>query len=65
MRSNVVNHPIQSTPTLEELKRQKFTPHGRDERIAASLAALNAPQAIELTTAEWKAIVEEEIEDQY
>jgi len=47
---------------LTRLKQQKFTPEARDRRIAASLAALNAPQPIELSPAQWKEIVEE-IED--
>jgi hypothetical protein len=48
---------------LALLKRQKFTPEGREQRIAASLAALNAQQPTELTLAQWKAIVEE-VEDE-
>ena len=48
---------------LALLKRQKFTPEGRERRIAASLAAMNAPQPTELTLAQWKEIVEE-IEDE-
>lgn len=47
---------------LALLKRQKFTPEGREQRIAASLAAVNAPQPIDLTLARWKEIVEE-VED--
>ncbi len=48
---------------LALLKRRKFTPEGREKRIAASLAALNAPQPTDLTLAQWKEIVEE-IEDE-
>ncbi len=44
---------------LAFIKRQKFTPEGREQRIAASLAALNAAQPTELSLAEWKEIVEE------
>ena len=48
---------------LAILKRQKFTGDGREERIAASLAALNAPQPTELSLAQWKSILEE-VEDE-
>jgi hypothetical protein len=48
---------------LALLKRQKFPLDGRQQRIAASLAALNAPQPTSLTLAQWKEIVEE-IEDE-
>jgi hypothetical protein len=48
---------------LAILKRNKFTPEGREGRIAASLAALEAPQPIILTRAQWKEIVEE-VEDE-
>lgn len=48
---------------LALLKGQKFTPEGRPGRIAASLAALNAPQPTDLTLAQWKEIVEE-VEDE-
>jgi len=48
---------------LAILKGQKFTPEGRQQRIAASLAALNAPQPTDLTLAQWKEIVEE-VEDE-
>jgi hypothetical protein len=44
------------------LKQQKFTPQGRQERIAASVAALNVPQPTELSLAQWKDVIEE-IED--
>jgi hypothetical protein len=48
---------------LNILKRQKFTLEGRQARIAASLAALNAPQPIDLNLAQWKQVLEE-IEDE-
>jgi hypothetical protein len=48
---------------LAILKRQKFPPEGRERRIAASLAALEAAQATILTREEWKGIVEE-VEDE-
>jgi hypothetical protein len=44
------------------LKQQRFSPEGREYRIATSLAAVNAPQPTNLTLAEWKEIVES-IED--
>jgi hypothetical protein len=48
---------------LAALKRQKFSPDGRQARIAASLAALNAAQPTNLSLAQWKQVVEE-IEDE-
>jgi len=48
---------------LALLKRRKFTREGRPERIATSLAALNAPQPIDLTLEQWKQILEE-VEDE-
>ena len=50
---------VQSSFKLELLKRHKFTPDGREQRIRDSLAALNAPQPTTLTAAEWKEIIEE------
>jgi hypothetical protein len=47
---------------LAVLKQQKFTAQGKQGRIAASLAALNAPQPTELSLARWKDLIEE-IED--
>jgi hypothetical protein len=44
---------------LAALKREKFTETGREARIEAALAALNAPQPIDLTLAQWKAVLEE------
>jgi hypothetical protein len=48
---------------LAVLKRSKFTPEGRERRIEASLAALEAPQPTVLTREQWQEIVEE-IEDE-
>jgi hypothetical protein len=45
---------------LTVLKRQKFTPEGRQARIQASLSALYAPQPTKLTLAQWKSILEED-----
>ncbi len=55
-------HSAQPAVKLALLKQQKFTPQGRQQRTAASLSALNAPQPTELSLAQWKEIVEE-IED--
>lgn len=49
---------------LALLKLQKFTAKGREQRIAASLAAIGAPQPTELSAAEWKIALEEADEDQ-
>lgn len=54
---------MHSPVKLGILKRQRFKEAGRHARIETSLKALNSPQPIELTLAEWKAIVEE-IEDE-
>jgi hypothetical protein len=48
---------------LAILKRQHFTPEGREHRIAASIAALEAPQPTVLTREQWKELVEE-VEDE-
>lgn len=40
-------------------KRQKFKEAGRQQRIEASLVALNAPQPTNLTVVQWKALLEE------
>ena len=47
------------TEKLDLLKRKRFTPEGKPERVAASLDALNAAQPTELTPAEWQEILEE------
>jgi hypothetical protein len=44
---------------LASLKLRKFIAEGREHRIAASLAAVNASQPTNLTQAQWKEIVEE------
>lgn len=43
---------------LARLKRQQFTPQGRERRIAASLAALKAPSPTRLTAAQWVEVAE-------
>ncbi len=55
--------PAQPAAKLALLKGRKFTPEGRQQRIEASLAALNADQPTELTLAQWKELLEE-IEDE-
>jgi hypothetical protein len=51
---------------LSELKKQRFTPEGKDERIARSLAALNQQASIHLSPEEWQRIAEDpDIEDQF
>jgi hypothetical protein len=53
----------QSTSRLAILKRHKFTAEGREQRIRASLDALNAPQPITLKLEQWKEVVAEAEED--
>ncbi|HZF41424.1 MAG TPA: hypothetical protein VE715_21550 [Blastocatellia bacterium] len=51
---------------LEELKKQKFTLEGKQERIAKALAALYQETAIELPTEVWRHIAEDsDLEDQF
>lgn len=50
---------IVASEKLTILKRQKFRQVGRQARIEASLAALNAPQPTNLAPSEWKALIEE------
>ena len=50
---------------LEVLKRMHFSQTGRAERIAKSLAALNQPESLKLTSEEWHFFAEDEdLEDQ-
>jgi len=44
---------------LSDLKKERFTPEGRDERIARSLAALNQQTSIHLSPEEWQRIAED------
>lgn len=48
---------------LSILKRQKFKELGKEARITASLAALNAQQPTELTLAQWETILDEDEEE--
>jgi hypothetical protein len=51
---------------LEALKKQKFAPEGRQERIAIALAALRQETAIHLPLEEWRRIAEDsDLEDQF
>ena len=50
---------------LEELKRKHFTPEGKAERVARSLAALQGLTPIPLTREQWKIIAEDaDVEEQ-
>ena len=57
--------PQVSSSRLSDLKRKAFAETGRMERIAKSLAAVNAAQPTRLSASEWKRIAEADIEDQY
>jgi len=51
---------------LEALKRERFTPEGKAERVAKSLAALAEDETIQLTAQEWRLIAEDpDLEDQF
>lgn len=58
---SLVDRFITTEPALRLaiLKKQKFTPEGREDRIRTSLAALDGPQPTNLTPQEWREIVEE------
>jgi hypothetical protein len=54
------------TSKLEQLKRVRFTPETKAERVARSLAALDQVEPIHLTPSEWRFVAEDpDIEDQY
>lgn len=57
--------PQAPSSKLSQLKRKAFPESGRMERIAKSLAAVNAAQPTHLSSSEWKRIAEADIEDQY
>ena len=44
---------------FERLKRQHFTPEGRSERVARSLAALRSLETIQLDADTWKWVAED------
>jgi hypothetical protein len=55
-----------SRDRLDSLKKLWFSPEGRSERIARSLAALERDVRIHLTSQEWKQIAEDpDVEDQF
>lgn len=60
--------PSQISPSakLEVLIRERFSPEGKTERVAKSLAALNQEGSIVLTPQEWRFIAEDvDVEDQF
>jgi hypothetical protein len=58
-------HLSTSASRLSNLKRRTFAESGRAERIAKSLAAVNAAQPTQLSPSEWKRVAEADLEDQY
>jgi hypothetical protein len=54
------------TSRLEQLKRVRFSPENKAERVTRSLAALDQVERINLTPSEWRFVAEDpDIEDQY
>jgi hypothetical protein len=53
----------QPASKLAIFKRYKFTAEGREQRIKASLDALDSPQPTTLTAEQWKEVVAEAEED--
>jgi hypothetical protein len=58
-------HLSASFSQLLNLKRKAFAESGRAERIAKSLAAVEAAQPTHLRPSEWRRVAEADIEDQY
>jgi hypothetical protein len=56
---SVVTEEVSPASKLEALKRERFRPEGKAERIATSLAALNQSEPIELSLEEWRLITED------
>lgn len=51
---------------LEQVKKARFTPENKAERVTRSLAALDQDERINLTPSEWRFVAEDaDIEDQY
>ena len=51
---------------LERLKRQRFTPEQKPQRVAKALAALYERESIILSAEEWKHVAEDpDIEDEF
>ncbi len=60
------NTSTQKPERLEELIKQRFTPEGKEERVAKALAALYQEEPIHLSREEWKWMAEDaELEDQF
>lgn len=58
--------PQTPSEKLEAMIKQRFTPEGKAERVARSLAALNQATPIKLPPGEWVRIVEDsDMEDQF
>ncbi|HWN98006.1 MAG TPA: hypothetical protein VNS63_01915 [Blastocatellia bacterium] len=57
--TRVVKEDATPMSKLEILKRERFRPEGKAERIARSLAALNQPEPIELSLEEWQLVTED------
>ena len=56
---SVVTEEVSPVSKLEALKRERFRPEGKRERIAKSLAALNQSEPTELSLEEWRLITED------
>jgi hypothetical protein len=62
---SITARPSALPSQLSNLKRRAFTETDRAQRVARSLAAVNAAQPTQLSASEWKRVVEADIEDQY
>ena len=61
-----LQEPQTPSERLEALIKQRFTPEGKAERVARSLAALNQATPIKLPPGEWVRIMEDsDMEDQF
>ncbi len=50
----ITSAPRTPLTRLEELKRRRFPPAGKEERVARALAALHQPGAIQLSAEDWR-----------
>ena len=64
-RTRDVQVPSSGSSELERLIRLRFPAEGKAERVARALDALYQQPTIRLTKAQWKRIVETNVEDQY
>ena len=64
-RTRGVQTPSGGSSELERLIRLRFPAEGKAERVARALDALYQQPTIRLTKAQWKRIVEADVEDQY